>query len=118
RNEHRHRLATFGDQHRFALGLDFIHDRQTMDLENSRRHFLHGETSFRSWSLYHSHNGMTFPLSPRLNMSQLPTRTELTSTGKPLMPMRKTNLGIERRRSNQQLCLKTKVAGPRIRPCN
>jgi hypothetical protein len=32
-----HRLAAFGDQHGFPLGLDFIHDRQTMDLKRSCR---------------------------------------------------------------------------------
>src|SRR5882672_10427213 len=45
RYKFRHRLATLGDQHRFALGLDFIHDRQTMDFERSRCHLLHRNNS-------------------------------------------------------------------------
>src|SRR6202035_3977563 len=50
----RHGLAALGDQDGFALPLDFIHDRQTVDFKFTCRHFLHW-ASFRSWSLYHGH---------------------------------------------------------------
>src|SRR5258708_27981940 len=52
RDELGHRLAALGDQHGFALGLDFVHDFEAMDFEFACGHFFH-RIDLRSWSFHH-----------------------------------------------------------------
>src|SRR5438552_4214159 len=55
----RHRLAMFRDHHGLALGLDLVHDGETVGFECSCGNCFHSPTrepEFRLWSLYHSHS--------------------------------------------------------------
>jgi hypothetical protein len=52
-DEFGHRLAALGDEHRLALGLNFIHDLQAMDFELACGHCFHASKTSRSWSLYY-----------------------------------------------------------------
>src|SRR5204862_4188114 len=58
-HELRHGLAMFGDHQSLALGLNLVHDGETVGFECSCGNCFHSPTrepEFRLWSLYHSHS--------------------------------------------------------------
>src|SRR5207237_7897673 len=74
RHELRHRLAMFGDHHSLALGLDLVHDGETVGFECSCGNCFHSPTrepEFRLWSLYHSHSRVFLTGRARVPLVQI-----------------------------------------------